>query len=82
MNDVSMSGIPGMPVWGMVDGSPSAKAGIKVGDIVIAVDGKPTPDVKSYWEACKDRGAETKVEVYRAGRILTFTLDLSTKVNS
>jgi serine protease Do len=77
MSDTALSSIPGMPVWGVVPGCPAHRAGVRVGDIVITVDGKATPDVRSYWEACKDRGRVTKIEVYRAGRILTFDLELN-----
>ena len=64
-NDNVATQIPGMPVWGIVKGCPADLAGVKIGDTVIEVDGKPTPDVRAYWQACKDRGAVTKITVYR-----------------
>ena len=76
MSDVALPTIPGMPVWGVVPGCPAHRAGVRVGDIVISVDGKATPNVKAYWDACKGRGRVTKIEVYRSGKILAFDLDL------
>ena len=81
-NDNIMAKIPGMPVWGIVPGCPAHKAGVRVGDTVIEVDGKPTPDVKSYWAACKDRGAVTKITVFRPNvGILDLELHLKMEEN-
>jgi membrane-associated protease RseP (regulator of RpoE activity) len=55
--------------------SPAAKAGIRVGDILTAVDGEP---VEGSWDLGhamreKDAGDTVSIELYRAGRPQTVT---------
>lgn len=53
-----------MKVTGVMSGSPAEKAGIKAGDIVIAVDDKPTKGEDAETTITRIRGAEgTKVKV-------------------
>jgi S1-C subfamily serine protease len=40
----SVQGAPGVLVYTVDPGGPAARAGIKPGDLIAAVDGKPTPD--------------------------------------
>jgi S1-C subfamily serine protease len=40
----SVQAAPGVLVFSVDPGGPAAKAGIKPGDLITAVDGKPTPD--------------------------------------
>jgi S1-C subfamily serine protease len=41
----------GMPVWGVLDGSVAARAGIRYGDVVLEVNGLKTPDARAFLEA-------------------------------
>jgi S1-C subfamily serine protease len=45
--------------------SPAAKAGVKVGDLIVSIDGKPTPDTSTLTEqlAAHQPGDTVKVEV-------------------
>jgi len=54
--------------------SPAARAGIRVGDIVIRVAGKPTEDSRAVQHAVLDLkvGAEVPISVWRAGNELEF----------
>lgn len=73
------SRLNGVPVLGCRPGSPAARAGVRYGDILLAVNGRPTPDWASYIEAKATRRGEMKVELFRAGETLTFELALPTQ---
>src|SRR5689334_16642673 len=54
--------VRGVPVWGCLPGSTAAEAGVRYGDIVIGVNGVPTPTIDEYLEARKLRfAANTRV---------------------
>ena len=44
---------PGVRVDGLVDGSPAAKAGVKVGDVILEIDGKPVADLQAFSDRLK-----------------------------
>lgn len=64
----------GLPVLGCKPGSPAARAGIRYGDVVLAVNGIPTPDWATYVEARQARKAEMQVEIFRGGEELKIDL--------
>jgi putative serine protease PepD len=68
----------GVVVSAIVSGGPAAKAGIKQGDIVQAVDGKPTPtaDVLVSVLANLHPGQKVPVKLLRHGKKVTVTLTL------
>jgi S1-C subfamily serine protease len=66
----------GVPVLGCRPGSPAARAGVRYGDILMAVNGDPTPDWGSYVEARAKQRGTMRVDVFRAGETLTFELAL------
>jgi S1-C subfamily serine protease len=68
----------GVPVLGCRPGSPAARAGVKYGDILTAVNGLPTPDWASYIEARSRSRGEMRVELFRAGETLVFEFALPT----
>src|ERR1051325_5703928 len=74
--------LKGVPVLGCRPGSPAARAGVQYGDILIAVNGVPTPDWGAYVEArALDRHA-MRVELFRAGETLVFELALPAQGDS
>ena len=65
----------GVPVWGVVPGNPADKAGIKIGDKIIAIDGIPTMNAVEYFHAFnKGSRLEKKMTVMRGTQILEFTV--------
>jgi S1-C subfamily serine protease len=70
------SHLKGVPVLGCRPGSPAARAGVQYGDILVAVNGVPTPDWASYIEARSLGCGEMRVELFRAGETLTFEFAL------
>src|SRR5580693_3723279 len=64
----------GLPVLGCKPGSPAARAGIRYGDVVLAVNGTPTPDWSAYAEARRRRTGSMHVAVFRDGEELAIEL--------
>jgi S1-C subfamily serine protease len=64
----------GLPVLGCRPGSPAARAGIRYGDVVLSVNGVPTPDWNAYVEARHSRARDMQVAIFRAGEELTIEL--------
>ncbi|HEY1551952.1 MAG TPA: PDZ domain-containing protein [Kofleriaceae bacterium] len=64
----------GLPVLGCKPDSPAARAGIRYGDVVLAVNGMPTPDWSAYAEARRQRAGSMQVEIFRGGEELAIEL--------
>jgi serine protease Do len=58
--------------------SPAATAGLKVGDVVLSIDGKPLPDVQSlkFRLGTLATGGTTRLDVLRRGNRLVIDVDL------
>jgi serine protease Do len=61
---------PGTLVTAIVDGSPAQKAGLKQDDVVLSINGKPTPTANRLRNAvgAVDAGHEAQIEVVRGGQ--------------
>jgi len=59
--------VRGVPVLGCLPGSTSAEAGVRYGDIVVSVNGVPTPTINEYLEARKLRTDGYELVLFRAG---------------
>lgn len=71
----------GLPVLGCHPGSPADEAGIRYGDIVMAVNGMSTPDWSAFIEARAANKETMKVELFRDGEQLVIELALSSKID-
>ncbi len=64
-----------LPVVDMVDEGPAKRAGIQVGDVITAIDGKPVTDsldvIKAIRASC---GRDTALALLRGGQPLALTL--------
>jgi serine protease Do len=60
------------------DGSPAVKAGIKAGDVIIAVDGKTVRDARDLAKRIGGMapGTSVKIEIVRNGKSQAFSLTL------
>ena len=59
--------VQGIPVWGCLPGSTAAEAGVRYGDIVLRVNGMPTPSIDDYLTARKLRSDGFDLRLFRAG---------------
>lgn len=57
----------GMPVLSTLPSSPAARAGIRYGDIVLSVNGRPTPTVDDYVQATMIRRDGMTLVLFRDG---------------
>jgi S1-C subfamily serine protease len=65
----------GIPIPGCLAGSPAARAGIRYGDVLLAIDGSPTPSWSDFLEARRFSSRVT-VRVFRQGAELDIVMEL------
>lgn len=71
----------GLPILGYASGSPAARAGLHYGDIVLALNGAPTPSWAAFFEAARgQRGLHLRV--FRQGRELELQLELESTAHT
>jgi len=68
----------GIPILGCRRDSPAGRAGLTYGDVLLAVNGMPTPDWASFIEARALSSTTMRVEVFRDGLHLHLELALDT----
>ncbi len=76
--DYNGDGKEGMLIEGVSEGRPAAKAGIKTGDRIVSVAGKPVKNVLTYMEimATQKKGDTIEVGVVRNGKTLMLKVAL------
>jgi len=72
---------PGVRVGGVVAGSPAEKAGLKEGDVVTAIDGKPVANLQGFSDLLKDLspGQTVAVSFTREGKSQRVSLTLAAR---
>lgn len=66
--------LKGLPVYGCLPGSPADLAGVRYGDVLLSVDGHPTPTWDAYLAARASSGTSIRLRLSRAG--LEFEVDV------
>lgn len=79
--DMAAGDVPGLKVTGVTPGSPADKAGMKGGDVVVELDGKPVTDLETYSAALYARkaGDTISVVVIRGGQRVTLSVTLGAR---
>jgi len=73
------SSVAGVLVWNLYRDSPAARAGLQRGDVVLSLNGRPTPSEAIYRKVLAELriGASVSIEVLREGRRAKASLTLS-----
>ncbi len=68
----------GVMISRLYPGGPADRAGLRVGDVLTTIDGKPVNDIQSvrFRVATLTVGKDTALTVLRSGRMMTFKLTL------
>lgn len=66
--------LEGLPILGCLEGRPAARAGIRYGDVLLAVNGRRTRTFLDYVEARDLRSDGMHVVVFRDGQHCTIEL--------
>ena len=72
----------GIPICTTLEGSIAREAGLRYGDIILRVNGKPTPTVEAYMVAKRLDREKIVVTYFRSGRIHTLALNLQRAATS
>ena len=67
----------GVPIPGCVEGSPAQRAGLRYGDVMLALDGVPTSSWTDFFQV--RRSEQPRVRVFRHGTEFEVKLPLSVK---
>lgn len=65
----------GLPIMGCLKGSPADLAGIRYGDILLSVNGTPTPSWSEFFQARRQSKGRIVVRVFRQGA--EFDVDMA-----
>lgn len=68
--------LDGLPLLGCVPGSPSHRAGLRAGDVILSVGGHRVRTLDDYARVTRDTPGSREVVVFRDGEELRFTLEL------
>jgi membrane-associated protease RseP (regulator of RpoE activity) len=76
--DMAGGDTPGLRLTGVTAGSPADAGGLKAGDVIVELDGKPIKDLYSYSDALYARkpGDEVAIVLLRDGQRLTRRVTL------
>jgi S1-C subfamily serine protease len=65
----------GLPILGCLEGSPAAVAGVRCGDILLAINGKPTSTWTEFIEARREKRGWLVARIFRDGTVMEFAIE-------
>ncbi len=74
--DPALAGLAGAYVGGVATGSPAAQAGVQVGDVIVAVDGRPVHGADDLQREILRSGRRLALTLVRRGQQVRAVLDL------
>ncbi len=70
------SALGGLPVLGCLEGSPAAEAGVRYGDVLLAIDGTQTPTWDDFLSARRAARKGFIARIFREGAELDVAVTL------
>ena len=64
----------GIPVWGCVPGSPADRAGLRIGDVLLSVNGVRTKSIDAFVAERRWANGEMRVGIVREGQEMELVL--------
>lgn len=82
--DLGLPDVSGIMVTGLTVEGGAAEAGLEEGDVILAVDGVPTPSLPVLLERVNSHrpGEESDIEIWRDGQTRRFTVELKARFGS
>ncbi|MGB0511259.1 MAG: PDZ domain-containing protein, partial [Flavobacteriales bacterium] len=82
--DLGLPDVSGVMVTGLTEDGGAAEAGLQEGDVILAVDGAPTPSLPVLLERVNRHrpGEDSDIEVWRDGQTRRFTVELKDRFGS
>jgi len=66
--------LEGIPILGCIEGSPTFRAGIRYGDVLLAINGVPVKSIDDFADAKKLRVGGMSGIIFRDGHQVTFEI--------
>ncbi|HMJ14181.1 MAG TPA: PDZ domain-containing protein [Polyangiaceae bacterium] len=70
------STLGGIAVWTTCEGSLARAAGLRYGDVILSVNGQPTPSIRAYFRAKSLCSEGMTLTYFRAGRTHAISIPL------
>jgi hypothetical protein len=70
---------PAMRIDQVIPGSSAERAGVRAGDLLLALAGEPATDIPAVAAAIAARDGPTEIQLFRDGRVVAVTVDLRQK---
>lgn len=69
-----------LTVRNLLPNSPAARAGVRIGDVILSVNDVPTPDFNAYIAAKSRVATQQRMDILRGNDLVQVTLELEERM--